>query len=587
MAQEEDQHTLRAKFYAAVKVICSLPNEGPFQLSDDMMLMFFSYYMQATSGPCSYARPFGFWESQEQAKWDAWSSLGNMTKEDAMKHYVEKIQLILETMPVSNEVAELVQKLGNFYTDVFEDEGERDEMDSRLFAGPFAQRADELLTPRKPAMEGYGDLWNDIQDVQEKERVSSVSFDPGQDANEYLGEEDIREENETDNDEDKSDHKEWSLEEKEWRCDTRTYSSGLELSMSSSTNTHSSLNSEVEEEELVCFTEPSIRCSPADMRFNGPVSDSDHEEFCDSNEHRAVDKTLPTSAVSPAREQELWFESSSALKAEDGSLLRRESRLQEPHNATFKRDSPMTACNSQSWSPARDAASPCAGSSGASCGNVNEQIAAALFRLQDDMTHVLHRLHTLEELSVAQVKEVSPTANFKTLPTSAVSPAREQELWFESSSALKAEDGSLLRRESRLQEPHNATFKRDSPMTACNSQSWSPARDAASPCAGSSGASCGNVNEQIAAALFRLQDDMTHVLHRLHTLEELSVAQVKESRSSSLRCEDSLPAAHKFRKPSWWPFDHSPVTVVMTALWPAIAYGLVQLYSRRKRRKMT
>ncbi|XP_061790869.1 acyl-CoA-binding domain-containing protein 5-B-like isoform X1 [Nerophis lumbriciformis] len=498
MAQEEDQHTLRAKFYAAVKVICSLPNEGPFQLSDDMMLMFFSYYMQATSGPCSYARPFGFWESQEQAKWDAWSSLGNMTKEDAMKHYVENIQLILETMPVSNEVAELVQKLGNFYTDVVEDEGERDEMDSRLFTRPFAQQADELVTPRKPAMEGYGDLWNDIQNVQEKDSVQSVSFNPVEDANEYLGEEDIHEE-ETDNDEDKSDIKEWSLEDKEWRCDTRTYSSGLELSTSSSTNAHSSLNSEVEEEELVCFTEPSIRCIPTDMHFSGPVSDqkyikkhyppadSDHEEFCDSSEHVTMDKTLPTSAVSPAasvREQELWFESSSALKAEDGSLLKRESCVQEPHNATFIRESPMTACNSQSWLPACDGVSPCA---------------------------------------------------------------------------------------------HSAALP--------------PACDGVSPCTRSSGASWGNVNEQIAAALFRLQDDMAHVLHRLHTLEELSVAQVKESRSSSLRCEDSRPAAHKFslqfRKPSWWPFDHSPVTVVMTALWPAIAYGLVQLYSRRKRRKMT
>ncbi|XP_061926213.1 acyl-CoA-binding domain-containing protein 5-like isoform X3 [Entelurus aequoreus] len=438
MAQEEDQHTLRAKFYAAVKVICSLPNEGPFQLSDDMMLMFFSYYMQATSGPCSYARPFGFWESQEQAKWDAWSSLGNMTKEDAMKHYVENIQLILETMPVSNEVAELVQKLGNFYTDVVEDEGERDEMDSRLFTRPFAQQADELVTPRKPAMEGYGDLWNDIQDVQEKDSVQSVSFNPVEDANEYLGEEDIHEENETDNDEDKSDVKDQKYIKKHY-----------------------------------------------------PPADSDQEEFCDSNEHVTMDKTLPTSAiqstVSPAasvREQELWFESSSALKAEGGSLLRRESRVQEPHNATFIRESPMTACNSLLLLPACDGVSPCA-----------------------------HR-----------------TA----LP---------------------------------------------------------PAFDGVSPCARSSGASWGNVNEQIAAALFRLQDDMAHVLHRLHTLEELSVAQVKESRSSSLRCEDSLPAAHKFslqfRKPSWWPFDHSPVTVVMTALWPAIAYGLVQLYSRRKRRKMT
>ena len=35
--------------------------------------------------------------------------------------------------------------------------------------------------------------------------------------------------------------------------------------------------------------------------------------------------------------------------------------------------------------------------------NINEQIAVALLRLQDDMAHVLHRLHTLEVLTVSQV----------------------------------------------------------------------------------------------------------------------------------------------------------------------------------------
>uniref|UniRef100_A0A3B4WR83 ACB domain-containing protein n=1 Tax=Seriola lalandi dorsalis TaxID=1841481 RepID=A0A3B4WR83_SERLL len=58
------------------------------------MLMFYSYYKQATLGPCNIPRPSGFWDTRGKAKWDAWSSLGNMTKEEAMKNYVEDIQLV-------------------------------------------------------------------------------------------------------------------------------------------------------------------------------------------------------------------------------------------------------------------------------------------------------------------------------------------------------------------------------------------------------------------------------------------------------------------------------------------------------------
>lgn len=40
----------------------------------------------------------------------------------------------------------------------------------------------------------------------------------------------------------------------------------------------------------------------------------------------------------------------------------------------------------------------------------------------------------------------------------------------------------------------------------------------------------------------------------------------------------------KFLRPSWWPCDFSPLTVVFTALWPLITHWLVHLYLQRKRR---
>ncbi|XP_070831227.1 acyl-CoA-binding domain-containing protein 5A-like isoform X1 [Chaetodon trifascialis] len=515
MAQEEDEHSLEAKFAAAVKVIRSLPEEGPFQPSDDMMLMFYSYYKQATLGPCNIPRPNGFWDTRGKAKWDAWSSLGNMTKEEAMKNYIEDIQLILETIPISDEVADLVQKLGNFYTEVDRegDKAEENEVDRRPFSRPFAQHT-ELVKPfQTPTMEGYGDLWADIQNLQENDKDStvhgiSVSSTEGskenseterkEESSDWKSEE---EENgyEEDNseDEDQEEEKDWSpdsrllmVEDKRWRSDTRGSSSSIEPSMSSVTNgTHSSLNSEMEEEELACSMEPTVQCNSY-MHLNGHLNDhsdafpeknhrstdSDNEEFCDSMEHLAMEEgqsTSPVSGAASVRQNDLWFESNTSLNGGEDQVLIGDS-FQKEGISTSQRNSSLSRRGRSSQSPRATCSSQRHASVDAAC--------------------------------------------------------------------------------------------------CCVSQSGHPVS-----------AARGNVNEQIATALLRLQHDMATVLHRLHTLEELTLSQ---SRSSSPRQEDSLPVAQKFLRPSWWPFDFCPLTVVLTAFWPLIAHWLVQVYLERKRRKI-
>ncbi|KAM3604369.1 uncharacterized protein V6R79_010060 [Siganus canaliculatus] len=436
MAQEEDRHSLEAKFAAAVKVIRCLPEEGPFQPSDDMMLMFYSYYKQATLGPCNIPRPMGFWDTRGKAKWDAWSSLGNMTKEEAMKNYVEDIQLILETMPISDEVSDLVQMLGNFYTEVDDgEEAEEHEMDKRPFTRPFAQHRDWSPDPRL-----------------------------------------------------------LMVEDKRWGSDIRGSSSSVEPSMSSITNgTHSSLNSELEEEELACFVEPGVQHNSY-LHFNGHLddhtnavpeknhrsADSDNEEFCDSMEHLAMEEGLsalklvsPGSGSTYVRQKDLWYESSTTLNGGEDQALLEDSFLKEGIRAS-RHNSSMSRRGRGSLSP-RVSSGPqlCASEDAACC---------------------------------------------------------------------------------------------------CLSQSVHPVSAARA-----------DVNEQIAMALLRLQRDMTTVLHRLHTLEELTLSQ---SRSSTPRQEDSLPIAQKLLRPSWWPFEFCPLTVMATALWPLIAHWLVQVYLQRKRRKI-
>ena len=62
---------LEEQFKAACDAIQNLPKNGPFQPSNEMLLKFYGYFKQSTSGPCKTARPSMF-KVVERAKWDAW-----------------------------------------------------------------------------------------------------------------------------------------------------------------------------------------------------------------------------------------------------------------------------------------------------------------------------------------------------------------------------------------------------------------------------------------------------------------------------------------------------------------------------------
>ncbi|KAF0028435.1 hypothetical protein F2P81_019522 [Scophthalmus maximus] len=140
MEVEDDSRLTRLRFEAAVKVIKSLPPDGPFQPSNDMMLKFYSFYKQATVGACNIPRP-GFWDAVGKAKWDAWDSLGDMSKEEAMAAYVEEMKLILEGMPMTDEVEELLRVLGPFYELV----------DEKKKITQISDLSTDLISDRKPA----------------------------------------------------------------------------------------------------------------------------------------------------------------------------------------------------------------------------------------------------------------------------------------------------------------------------------------------------------------------------------------------------------------------------------------------------
>ncbi|XP_053944315.1 acyl-CoA-binding domain-containing protein 4 isoform X2 [Cuculus canorus] len=74
------------------------------------MLRFYSFYKQATAGRCQGPRP-GFWDPIGRYKWDAWHSLGRMSKEEAMAAYVAEMkkvaQKIIDTVPMDETTEEM------------------------------------------------------------------------------------------------------------------------------------------------------------------------------------------------------------------------------------------------------------------------------------------------------------------------------------------------------------------------------------------------------------------------------------------------------------------------------------------------
>ncbi|XP_068261119.1 acyl-CoA-binding domain-containing protein 5 isoform X3 [Nyctibius grandis] len=416
MAETGSVHVTR--FEAAVKVIQSLPKNGSFQPTNEMMLKFYSFYKQATQGPCNIPRP-GFWDPIGRYKWDAWSALGDMSKEEAMIAYVEEMKKILESMPVTDKVEELLQVIGPFY---------------------------EIVEDKKPRGSGLTSV-----------RMEKVSR--------YL-----------------EDYKNVKLEvaaakDLESIVTNGCYKDSFIPDMQNGIQTKSALNGLNLEEEIK-KTEPSLETAnnSAHQGANEEnseevsatqhlTSDSDSEVYCDSMEQLGLEEPL-----------EIITSAKGSLKHSSHFLDVDQSLLLE--NMDFPRHAYMTYGNLQPGSTGEGAAQEqgevkCGGEDGKAGnggphkekkggekadfysvrrgrghrlqplgdgsqggqmgsggdgerwgsdrgprGSLNEQIAVVLMRLQEDMQNVLQRLHMLEAVTASQAKSATLQSNYE--PASSV-----------------------------------------------------------------------------------------------------------------------------------------------------------------------
>ncbi|XP_043818861.1 acyl-CoA-binding domain-containing protein 4 isoform X2 [Dromiciops gliroides] len=107
------------QFHAAVTVIQSLPKNGSYRPSYEEMLRFYSYYKQATQGPCRVPRP-GFWDPIGRYKWDAWHSLGRMSQEEAMAAYIAEMKVVAQKVIDTVPLGEVDDGMFDYFVPLYE-----------------------------------------------------------------------------------------------------------------------------------------------------------------------------------------------------------------------------------------------------------------------------------------------------------------------------------------------------------------------------------------------------------------------------------------------------------------------------------
>ncbi|KAK7124033.1 hypothetical protein R3I93_022211 [Phoxinus phoxinus] len=461
MMEGDNKPVYEQRFNAAVKVIQSLPSNGSFQPSNDMMLKFYSYYKQATQGPCSIPRP-GFWDPVGKAKWDAWNSLGEMPKEEAMAAYVDDLKLILESMPVTNEVEELLQIIGPFYELVDEKRRITQVSDLSSGFGSLLTSPPKSVTKsiiRTMEMNGSLDSYSVKTAIMPKTKL--IELEDGENDNE-------EEEEEKDEEEEAKEVKKASQPKKRpstGRLKGPVSNGNISQHKVLTNGTHGSmsdLNRQESEEDSESINHAGDmvelnRHFKEDVSSSHHVaSDSDSEVYCDSVDQFGGEEGSETHInhsldVADDEESHSRLSSTEEVRSQE-ELLGQEEGAQHggedgrsSGGASQRRGLPANRSNSSVVRRGRGSRSPASGSGpagpqqggggdgerwgtgGPVMENLNQQIICALARLQEDMQSVLERLHTLEALTAVQARSLAPPSDYLSPP---VNKTKKKPSWW-------------------------------------------------------------------------------------------------------------------------------------------------------------
>ncbi|XP_026148238.1 acyl-CoA-binding domain-containing protein 5A isoform X2 [Mastacembelus armatus] len=458
---DDERRLTELRFQAAVKVIKSLPPDGPFQPSNDMMLKFYSYYKQATLGACNIQRPH-FWDAVGRAKWEAWNSLGDMPKEAAMAAYVDEVKLILEGMPMTDQVEELLRVLGPFYELVEEKKKITQISDLSTEFGTMMN-----LMPSKSIAKSI---------VRTMEMEGTLETRPPK-----LQSKEMRERSE----EDEDDEEEEEVATGEETKASQIYCNGVSHLINGS-HSRAAPNTVNIQEDSVSELVHSGYHADSSVDGSGPnnlASDSDNEIYCDSVDHFGQEEFLENN---------------------------------HSHN------------------------------------DMDEDY---------DLLQPLEELHILPENQEDVQGPVKVIKCGEDEETDGIASHRQN---------LDAEMIYSVRRTRGSRSPSHQSLGPIHSSEDGNGNNWDGAAT-----------SRGSLNEQIVVVLARVQEDMQSILQTLRNLEALTASQARSVELSSTHT--SPPANKRNQKPSWWPFDISPLSLAFTVTWPFVLQWLICQHLQRRR----
>ncbi|XP_042801108.1 acyl-CoA-binding domain-containing protein 5 isoform X3 [Panthera tigris] len=408
MADTRSVHETR--FEAAVKVIQSLPKNGSFQPTNEMMLKFYSFYKQATEGPCKLSRP-GFWDPIGRYKWDAWSSLGDMTKEEAMIAYVEEMKKILETMPMTEKVEELLHVIGPFY-EIVEDKKSSKSSDLTSDKKMMKKSADHknleiIVTNGYDKDASTQDIQNDIHasaslSGKNAEEIKAVDENSEQTGKTAVC---IHQEINDDHVEDVSGIQHLTSDsDSEVYCDSMEQF-GQEESLDSFTSNGRPFRYYLSGDPNQPLESPGFPEDVQGSPGNGNIGDMQVVAVEGKGEVKHGGEDGRSNSGAPHRERR-------GGENEEFSNVRRGRGHRMQHLSEGSKGRQVgSGGDGERW-----------GSDRGSRGSLNEQIALVLMRLQEDMQNVLQRLHKLETLTASQAKS-------STLQTSHQPPSQRPSWW--------------------------------------------------------------------------------------------------------------------------------------------------------------
>ncbi|XP_046570063.1 acyl-CoA-binding domain-containing protein 5-like [Haliotis rubra] len=529
--------TPKAKFDAAVKVIRSLPKNGSFQPSNEMMLRFYGFYKQATEGPCTDVKP-SFWDLVKKAKWEAWNKLGDMPREEAMLNYVDALKVIIETMPQTQMVADFMDTLGTFYELVDDKSPIGNAINSSsLRSSPEREEGKVLMVKDKssPDKEDVPRVNGDISDASSTNHsgiVEEALLRAGLGGEEAINEEAVSQTGRVGGEVTETDTHQINIKSLDQNDnvnsgkqngddDEHPLTNGMEGEGQRVTNHVNNSNSDLEP-VLVNIPRKETRLSAST-----PLNKAgNHVRFSENNiVHTEVE--VHSGRVSP-------IEPDSGPSGLEAATM--------PGTYPFSQGRYLSESMFVN-APSQDSMNISATS----------QLSLGRARLEQDFS----------EESV-----ISSDLNQSSSETA----------------QMRGGGDTQKGRQGGYQPLDKGQTGTTSGSRGSNSGSGSGSRRGLFSGSGGGGRrgdsdpnNPGDVNEQIAIAMVRLQQDMSGVLSRLSSLETLS----------RHKAEEEVQRRRSARKPSWWPFpDLSIKSAAFVILWPFIAHYLINVLFKRKRRSL-